>query len=630
MLIRNFILYLLALFTYTLNGQNVSSKLNLRDIVTVYVEGKDANLHVSQDTNLDSDIIHRVAIDTYLNLEAINYIHTFTNKQDLNFGLTYQNHWLRFPFQNKTNEAANFYLAFNSVMDDTLVYYKFVNRQLAEKIILGEQIPFTQRKIATRKPVIPIRLQGGEAAEFFIKSSGVGDPMNLDGSLMNEDAYRNWESTNTAISGFTYGIMLLIGLLNLSFYLITRERVYLYFSFQVLFSTLSLLYFEGYVHQFIFPNSAYWSRQTIAITMCFTFVFNNLFTDNILNFKQTSLRVHQFTIGLIYFTLFVLSFSFIHPLGFQFFIRFGILFASFVAILLMFGIFTIRKNKNLFYFFVSLATFSLVFFGTIFQLFLVGVLPNNILTQYSMHFAVVFQSIFLVLAVNDRFRQIKEDNDRYRIELMEAMNQYSQNLIANIEAERQRLASDIHDGIGQNLLVIRNRILLTLKKKTSTAKFEETLESLLDVTTSALEDARAMSHNLRPPILNTLGLTTSIESLVTQIRQSSSLQINLNMNASIDGLIKKDLEINVYRIFQEGFNNVIKHANATKINIKIEQIEHFLEINFEDNGIGFDAKTAQSGQGILGIKERVSLLKGTLLIDSEVQKGTKILIKIPV
>lgn len=303
--------------------------------------------------------------------------------------------------------------------------------------------------------------------------------------------------------------------------------------------------------------------------MCFTFVFNNLFTDNILNFKQTSLRVHQFTIGLIYFTLFVLSFSFIHPLGFQFFIRFGILFASFVAILLMFGIFTIRKNKNLFYFFVSLATFSLVFFGTIFQLFLVGVLPNNILTQYSMHFAVVFQSIFLVLAVNDRFRQIKEDNDRYRIELMEAMNQYSQNLIANIEAERQRLASDIHDGIGQNLLVIRNRILLTLKKKTSTAKFEETLESLLDVTTSALEDARAMSHNLRPPILNTLGLTTSIESLVTQIRQSSSLQINLNMNASIDGLIKKDLEINVYRIFQEGFNNVIKHANATKINIKI-------------------------------------------------------------
>jgi signal transduction histidine kinase len=189
---------------------------------------------------------------------------------------------------------------------------------------------------------------------------------------------------------------------------------------------------------------------------------------------------------------------------------------------------------------------------------------------------------------------------------------------------------DIHDGLGQNLLVIRNKILLSLKKKSTIAKLEDTLESLLEVTTEALDDTRAMSHNLRPPILNTMGLTVAIQSLVEKMRVSTSVKINLDMKNSIDGLIQKELEINVYRILQEGFNNAFKHAQATKINIGIVEKAHELHINFSDNGNGFEQGKAKMGQGLLGIKERVSLMKGTLFINSENQKGTQIIINIPV
>ncbi len=247
-----------------------------------------------------------------------------------------------------------------------------------------------------------------------------------------------------------------------------------------------------------------------------------------------------------------------------------------------------------------------------------------------MHLAIVSQSVFLALAVNDKFRIIREENIYFQVKLVEALNQYSQNLISNIESERQRLAGEIHDGLGQNLLVIRNRILLTLKKKNSSEKLEETLRMLLDITSDTLDDTRAMSHNLRPPILNTMGLTSAIKSLVEKNRSTSQLQIDFEMNDSVDGLIPKDLEINLYRILQESFNNTLKHSQATIIELHLNHTQDTIHLEFKDNGVGYDPKLQLHGQGLLGMKERVSLLKGELTVDSIIGKSTKINIQIPI
>jgi signal transduction histidine kinase len=126
-----------------------------------------------------------------------------------------------------------------------------------------------------------------------------------------------------------------------------------------------------------------------------------------------------------------------------------------------------------------------------------------------------------------------------------------------------------------------------------------------------------------------MGLTVAIQSLVEKMKESSAMKINLEMKEPIDGLVQKELEINIYRILQESFNNAFKHASATIIEIKIQKDVHELRIHFEDNGKGFNQNTAKYGQGLVGIKERVSLMKGTLLIESEEKKGTHIFIKIP-
>lgn len=101
------------------------------------------------------------------------------------------------------------------------------------------------------------------------------------------------------------------------------------------------------------------------------------------------------------------------------------------------------------------------------------------------------------------------------------------------------------------------------------------------------------------------------------------------MDESVDGVVLKDLDINIYRILQESFNNVVKHSKATKIDLKIMKKEAFLEISFQDNGIGFNQNGGVNGQGIIGIKERVALLGGTINITSEIGAGTQMLIQIP-
>jgi len=521
-------------------------------------------------------------------------------------------------------------LTLESMVNDSLFLYKVINQKVVETTLLGENMPFLASKIKHRMPVFEINLSSNQQSDFYLKSKGDGQPKNLTAKILNNENYHQWVIDKLFFLGMIYGIMLLILLFNFSFYLVTREKIYLIFSLQVAFSVLAIAYFDGFVYQYVFPDGGYWSNQTISIAFCCTFLFSNRFTQDFFSLKTLVPWAYQTFRYSNYLIIFIFVFSFVHPLGFNTFIVSMTALTSLVALLLFISILNAKRRGFSSYIFGLVATACLIIFGSIFQLLIIGLIPDIFITHYSMQLAVATQSVFLGLAVNDKFRVIREENIYYQVKLVEALNQYSQNLITNIETERQRLAVDIHDGLGQNLLVIRNKILMALKKKSTISILEETLESLLEVTTEALDDTRAMSHNLRPPILNTMGLTVAIQSLVEKMRVSSALKINLDMKDSIDGLIQKELEINVYRILQESFNNAFKHAQAIKIEIFIEKIANELRINFIDNGKGFDQGKTQMGQGLLGIKERVSLMRGTFMIESENKKGTKIMIKIPV
>ena len=592
----------------------------------ILINQQTENLDLQQIARVYKDSSHKLTIEQFLQPNQF----VFSPVEYLNIGITYTDYWVKFTLKNTEKYDLKLRLTLESGVNDSLFLYKVINQKVVETILLGENMPFSASKIKHRMPVFEINLFSNQQTDFYLKSKGDGQPKNLTAKILNNENYYQWVTDKLFFLGMIYGIMFLILLFNFSFYLVTREKIYLIFSLQVAFSVLAIAYFDGFVYEYIFPDGGYWLNQTISTAFCCTFLFSNRFTQDFFSLKTLVPWAYQTFRYTNYLIIFIFIFSFIHPLGFNTFIVSMTALTSLVALLLFISILNAKRRGFSSYIFGLVATACLIIFGSIFQLLIIGLIPDIFITHYSMQLAVATQSVFLGLAVNDKFRVIREENIYYQVKLVEALNQYSQNLITNIETERQRLAVDIHDGLGQNLLVIRNKILMALKKKSTISTLEETLQSLLEVTTEALDDTRAMSHNLRPPILNTMGLTVAIQSLVEKMRVSSALKINLDMKNSIDGLIQKELEINVYRILQESFNNAFKHSKAIKIEIFIEKIANELLINFRDNGKGFDQGKIQMGQGLLGIKERVSLMRGTFLIQSENKKGTKIMIKIPV
>lgn len=134
------------------------------------------------------------------------------------------------------------------------------------------------------------------------------------------------------------------------------------------------------------------------------------------------------------------------------------------AILLFISVVKVRRKEKE-YFKAQLAAICLVIvFGTILQLYYLGLLPVNIITRYAVHGMILPQILIQAFALSKRFTVLAKERLSFQETLLETSEQYSQSLINTLENERKRLSAEFHDSIGQNLLVIRNRILLMLKQ----------------------------------------------------------------------------------------------------------------------------------------------------------------------
>tara|TARA_R110001632_G_scaffold213174_3_gene339369 strand:+ start:474 stop:2462 length:1989 start_codon:yes stop_codon:yes gene_type:complete len=197
--------------------------------------------------------------------------------------------------------------------------------------------------------------------------------------------------------------------------------------------------------------------------------------------------------------------------------------------------------------------------------------------------------------------------------------EYTHNLLNAQEAEKERISKDLHDGIGQSLLLIKNKVVLSND------------ESSQKVVNEAIEEVRSISRALHPFQLRELGLTMAIENVVNQIDENSNLFISQEVE-NIDGLVGDDNEVHIYRIVQETFNNILKHSKAKAVKIDLKKTPHKIVLRIEDNGIGFDFSerfTDFKSLGLKTLKERTKLLQGVMEVDSEKGSGTTFTFSFP-
>ena len=200
-------------------------------------------------------------------------------------------------------------------------------------------------------------------------------------------------------------------------------------------------------------------------------------------------------------------------------------------------------------------------------------------------------------------------------------------LIAGEEKERKRIGQELHDGLGAVLATVKMQINSistkspSIKNNTSYNKAEQLIDE-------ACQTVREISHRMMPYILEQNGLEHAIEDICQTITQTKNIDIHFNPY-QIDLIESETLKITIYRITQELLKNIIKHAQATEVIVQITVEDNHVEVLVEDDGKGFDTLTTKGGIGLDNIRSRVDYLKGSLTIDSQINKGSTFLIDLP-
>ena len=194
------------------------------------------------------------------------------------------------------------------------------------------------------------------------------------------------------------------------------------------------------------------------------------------------------------------------------------------------------------------------------------------------------------------------------------------------EQEREEIARELHDNINQILAASKLYLEHSIKKEGFQS---ELLQKGLDNIVLAIDELRQLSHSLVAPSLGDVTLIGAIRQLMDNIHFTQTLKVELNLDNYNEDVLNKDIKLMFYRIIQEQFNNILKHARAKHVIVQIDTIPDKLILIIKDDGIGFDTTKKVRGIGLRNIMNRAGLYDGTIQIISEPGKGCTLEITIP-
>ena len=229
-------------------------------------------------------------------------------------------------------------------------------------------------------------------------------------------------------------------------------------------------------------------------------------------------------------------------------------------------------------------------------------------------------------------RELKIEGDRRA--LIEAeLSQVLRRTVVDQENERRRIARELHDSLGQYLTIMQLEFDQIARSESADPRVVKGIRNLKDLASSVGTEINRLAWEIRPTSLDDLGLQTAVEQLVQEWCERSKLTFDLQLMLN-DRRLPPAVETAFYRVLQETINNVVKHANATKVGIILEANENEVSLIVEDDGKGFVwdqmAESSSSRLGLLGMRERLALVGGRIEIESGHEKGTTVIVHAPI
>ncbi|GAB2867176.1 histidine kinase [Actinocorallia aurea] len=199
--------------------------------------------------------------------------------------------------------------------------------------------------------------------------------------------------------------------------------------------------------------------------------------------------------------------------------------------------------------------------------------------------------------------------------------------LAAQEAERMRIARELHDEIGQSLTVV----LLGLKRTVDRAPDElaDDLRTVQESVRGSLEEVRRIAHRLRPGVLEDLGLRSALKSLISDFSRTSGLPVTRHLDPRLPEDLGRDVELVLYRVAQESLTNVIRHAGASRVEMSLTLEGDGIVLSVADDGRGDEYGDHVEGSGIRGMRERAGLIRARLTVEARPQQGTRVTLTVP-
>ena len=546
-----------------------------------------------------------------------------------NFGMSRSAFWVRIKPMMPSDCSQDWLLALAWPLLGSIEFF-WPEDTRWEKITTGAQYPYLSRDVDHHYYVFRLADLSADRPPFFMRVTG-DNPMLIALTLWRQESFAHHASNILLLQGMYLGLFTGLILYNLFLYLSLRDTAYLHYVIYLVSTMLLTAVYTGIAVRYLWPDSPNWNLRamwTFALsgTVAFlTFIRRLLDTPQIAPKLDRIIRWCIAVLLLAMVALFIVDYSImvsIPPL-------LTIVGFSISSIAIVISIKDGHRPAR----FVGLA--NIVFVSCMLWAIYISFGLSKQVQEWNLYifeFGVAAEAVLLALALASRIKLLQQQESMAQQALLESKRHFSNQLIATQDTERRRVSNELHDGIGQNLMVVNNRLNRLINADLS-PQFAEQLDFASEVTQQTIHDLRGLSHRLHPHQLDRLGLAVAIEAVANETLNDAGIILNCRIDA-IDHLVSKDQALHVYRIVQEAVKNIIRHAEADAVTISLIHDNNVIDLNISDNGKGIDAnwldrKDFSQAFGLSSIQERVQFLAGTFKIFNANPSGLTLEVCIP-
>lgn len=542
-----------------------------------------------------------------------------------NFGVSTSGLWfkLSIPAQVEVSDAI---LEVGYPLLDKVTVYAQERGEWVETI-MGDSLPFSQRNTQHVNFLKKVNIQLTMPQIIYVKVENEG-PLNVTIRLWDDVAFYYQDRTRMVITGSFFGAMLAIMIFNYFIYLSVGDRSYLYYVGYLLFLSLFTFCLHGFMSAYVLPESPGVVNRMIYPFLYLAMILGLKFSGEVNSMATLSpdvLRViNQACIAL--FGVGLLG-SF---LGNRYLALITPYIGIFVIGLFIYVIIEGIRAKYRPSYFVGAAFLAIAPGGVLFALGTMGLIKGGAWTSTAFQAGVVAEALLLSFALAYRIRY----TERKLVEAREIVGQtrvaFARQHIESRDEERKYLAGELHDGLGQNLLVIKNKINRVID---SCMQGDKNLEEAQNIVQITIDDVRRLSHQLHPHILDRLGLKEAASAVVRDAFDPKEVRVKCLIDDT-EVLRKGPVALHLFRIVQEAVKNILTHAKPKFVNVEMFQLADTIILRIENLSDTFDlawmpATSLKHGLGLNSIMERVELLNGECVLLHSRSGGFRIEVTVP-